>query len=109
MTMRVKQRKTGSKSATNWLSASVSGLEVIKKLTIVDRSIQYHNINSTIQYHSSDSMSDQTQQCSAVMFFSQLVGNCSKQQKVRKDTDEDDRRVVMMENIGSTDDEKFES
>ena len=96
-------------SASNWLSASVSGLEVIKKLTIVDRSIQYHNINSIIQYHSSDSMSDQTQQCSAVMFFSQLIGNCSKQKKVRKDTNEDDRRVVMMENIGSTDDEKFES
>ena len=56
-------------SASNWLSASVSGLEVIKKLTIVDRSIQYHNINSIIQYHSSDSMSDQTQQCGAVMFF----------------------------------------
>ena len=65
-------------SASNWLSASVSGLEVIKKLTIVDRSIQYHNVDSSIQYHSSDSMSDQTQ-CSAVMFFSQLVGNCSKQ------------------------------
>ena len=41
--------------------------------------------------------------------FSHLVGNCSKQKKVRKDTNEDDRRVVMMENIGSTDDEKFES
>ena len=100
MTMRVQKRKTGSKSATNWLSASVSGFEVMKKLTIIDRSIQYH---------SSDSMSDQIQQCSAVMFFSHLVGNCSKQQKVRKYTDEDDRRVVMMKNIGSTDDEKFES
>ena len=53
MTMRVKWRKAGSKSATNWLSASVSGFEVMKKLTIIDR---------IIQYHSSDNMSGQTQQ-----------------------------------------------
>ena len=58
--MRVKKRKTGSKSATNWLSASVSGFEVMKKLTIIDRSIQYHR---------SDSMSGQTQQCSTVLFL----------------------------------------
>ena len=75
MTMRVKKRKTGSKSATNWLSASVSGFEVMKKLTIIDRSIQYH---------SSESMSGQTQQCSTVLFLAVQDATLYSEDKIDK-------------------------